>query len=369
VVVGGRNSGNTQRLAEIGRLSGKPVHHIESEANLDLGALSGAHRVAVTAGASTPNWIINKVCRTLELLPVEKARGWRRLMFAVQRTLLLTNIYVSLGAGSLCFACTRLLGITPLPAHVLIAILYVQSMHILNNLTGTRSDRYNDPDRANFYEKYKWPLAILAIFGGGLGLLMAVTLGPLAFSILLAMSVMGLSYNLRILPPGLTGGRIRRIRDIPGSKTVLIASAWGLVTALFPALSTDHPPGLRTVLVLFIATGMVFTRTAFFAVLDVQGDRIVGKGSIPIILGEDKTLKLLKQIQLGLMVLLPVLGLTGLVPRMIIPMTLCPLMMLQMLRAYERGSMHPGIRLEFLVETHLVMAGLLALACGIVAVC
>ena len=35
IVVGGRESGNTRRLAEIARGTGKPAYHIETEADLD----------------------------------------------------------------------------------------------------------------------------------------------------------------------------------------------------------------------------------------------------------------------------------------------------------------------------------------------
>ena len=42
-------------------------------------------------------------------------------------------------------------------------------------------------------------------------------------------------------------------------------------------------------------------------------------------------------------------------------LALSPLAMAGILRAYEKGAMLPGLRLEFLVESHVVLAGLLAL--------
>jgi 4-hydroxy-3-methylbut-2-enyl diphosphate reductase len=111
IVVGGRNSGNTKRLVEIARQSGKPAFHIESETDLtaiDLEALSSARQIGITAGASTPNWVIKKVYRALEAVLFKRKQGWRRLLFEVQRALLLTNIYVSFGAGALCYACAKL---------------------------------------------------------------------------------------------------------------------------------------------------------------------------------------------------------------------------------------------------------------------
>jgi len=66
VVVGGKNSGNTKRLAQIAAQSGKPVHHIETEAELDIHRMEASEHICVTAGASTPNWVIQKVVDKIE---------------------------------------------------------------------------------------------------------------------------------------------------------------------------------------------------------------------------------------------------------------------------------------------------------------
>ncbi|MGA9264500.1 MAG: 4-hydroxy-3-methylbut-2-enyl diphosphate reductase, partial [Desulfobacterales bacterium] len=55
IVVGGRNSGNTQRLAEIAGSSGKPTYHVETEEDLDtldLKELNALELIGITAGAS-----------------------------------------------------------------------------------------------------------------------------------------------------------------------------------------------------------------------------------------------------------------------------------------------------------------------------
>jgi 4-hydroxy-3-methylbut-2-enyl diphosphate reductase len=55
IVIGGRHSANTTRLAQICADTGKPTHHIETADELRCEWLAGAQRVGVTAGASTPD--------------------------------------------------------------------------------------------------------------------------------------------------------------------------------------------------------------------------------------------------------------------------------------------------------------------------
>ena len=363
IVVGGRDSGNTRRLAEIARGTGKPAYHIESEMDLktiDLNVLSSSRYIGITAGASTPNWIIKKVYRTLEALQVKRKKNWRRLLFGLQRGLLLTNLYVSLGAGCLSYACSKLQGFSQFFPYVLISILYVQSMHILAHLTGNKADQYNDPERANFYEKYKSLLTGLAVAAGGAGLVIAFTLGVFPFLLLLVMSILGLSYNRVLVPKQFTSVKYRRIRDVPGSKTFLIAMAWGVVTALLTPLSMADKPQWITGLIFLWAAGLVFARTAFFDILDMQGDRIVGKETIAILLGEKKSLRLLKIILILLMSSVLVLSAFHLISYLGFFLIGSPLLLLLLLYAYERGILLPSVKLELLVETNFLLAGVLA---------
>jgi 4-hydroxy-3-methylbut-2-enyl diphosphate reductase len=69
VVIGGRNSANTRRLAEICKETGTRTIWIETAAELSPELLGDAGSVGLTAGASTPQWIITDVIRHLQSLP------------------------------------------------------------------------------------------------------------------------------------------------------------------------------------------------------------------------------------------------------------------------------------------------------------
>lgn len=70
IVVGGRESANTCHLAEVAREAGAPTHHIEMADEIDSAWLAGCERVGVTAGTSTPDYVIDAVVdRLRELAP------------------------------------------------------------------------------------------------------------------------------------------------------------------------------------------------------------------------------------------------------------------------------------------------------------
>ncbi len=364
VVVGGKNSGNTQRLAAIVKAAGKPAYHIETESELDAEALARVKNLGITAGASTPSWIIKRVLRMVEQVPIKRGRGWRSFWLKLQRYLLLTNIYVAMGAGCLAYAAIKLQGLPTFYPAVAVAILYVISMHILNHLTGRAENKYNDPDRAQFYSRFKKSLIVMAVAAGALGLVAAYYMGPLPFWSLLFMSFLGLTYNLRIVPYRLVPKpQFRSIRSFPGSKTILIALAWGGVTAALPALAAQKSGMWSGICAFLWAAGFVFCRTAFFDILDVQGDRIVGKETIPILIGPKRAFKLLKGLLTAEVIVLLLAAVVGIITPLAYALVIPLLLLLMIVSSHERGNMLPGMRMEFRVESLFVLSGVLALLC------
>lgn len=61
IIIGGKNSGNTRRLYHISKELNPKTYHIETAEELKPEWFANAKRVGISAGASTPDWIIEEV--------------------------------------------------------------------------------------------------------------------------------------------------------------------------------------------------------------------------------------------------------------------------------------------------------------------
>jgi len=66
IVVGGKNSANTTQLANLCRSLSVPTYHIETSGELKERWFKGARIVGITAGASTPDWIIDDIKKRIK---------------------------------------------------------------------------------------------------------------------------------------------------------------------------------------------------------------------------------------------------------------------------------------------------------------
>ena len=65
LVVGARNSSNSQRLREVAAQQGVTAYLVQDEAGIDPAWLAGVQRIGLTAGASTPEVLVQRVAARL----------------------------------------------------------------------------------------------------------------------------------------------------------------------------------------------------------------------------------------------------------------------------------------------------------------
>jgi 4-hydroxy-3-methylbut-2-enyl diphosphate reductase len=362
VVVGGYHSGNTRRLAQVAKSTGVSTFHVETETELDLKVLSAMEVIGVTAGASTPNWMIKKVAQQIEGIRSRKETSVGRVLRYVFKFLIQTNLVVSSGAFFLTYASFILSGRTPDFVHPSLSFLYIYAMHVLNRFLDKGAGLYNDPERAAFFKKHR-----VAIMVSGLAALvgcsaLAYSIGFSTFLAVVGLNILGCIYSLPIFPVRRRElGRYFKMKDIPGSKTLAQALAWGAVISLLPLLEPEGPSKAAVIASFLYVFSMVYVRSAVFDIFQVQGDLVVGSETIAITLGEKRTLLLLKAVILlgaAHLLLAPVYSPVGSFSHILI---LSYLSLSLALLTYERRWLYPSTRLEALVEANLFFAGFLGL--------
>ena len=92
LVVGARNSSNSNRLREVGEQVGVPAHLVQDAGEIDTSWLRAGMRVGVTAGASTPEVLVQEVLARLaafDVVRITETEGQaERLTFRLPSTLM-----------------------------------------------------------------------------------------------------------------------------------------------------------------------------------------------------------------------------------------------------------------------------------------
>jgi 4-hydroxy-3-methylbut-2-enyl diphosphate reductase len=366
VVVGGRNSANTRRLGALVESKGCPVYLVETEEELDLNSFRQYNCVGVTAGASTPSWMINRVIHSLESVPGPGESRLANLACRVVGFLMASNLYVSVGGGLLACGVSSLLGESFTVATFIIVAAYLFAMHNLNRFTGSETGRFSDPVREKFRLKFRQQILGLSWLALAVSLGFAYTYEGFSFPILAVMSALGVLYSFRPMPKGLSSFiKVRRLREIPGSKTFFVAMAWAFVIIVVPLLGRDQGLDAGMVGAFLFVFLLIYVRSALYDVFEVQGDRIAGKETLPVCIGRDKTLRLLYGVIVMLVLLLTIGPLSGLLPVVWVGLLPVILYLFVVTRRYDKGDSAHSSKLEFAVDSILPLIAVLAILVNI----
>jgi len=361
VIVGGYNSGNTKRLYQISQSTGKPAFHIETEDELQSSWFSSTETAGVTAGASTPNWMIKSVTDRLKTMDNGRHYPLRGILKKIFQFLVNITLPEAVGAFFLTYAGLILSKGNADFIYPFLAMLYVFSMHVLNRFLDKEASAYNDPTIARFYTQHKNFLITISLIGIGAGLLLSLVLGIAQFLLFFALTILGLVYSIPIIPWRFGYlGRYAKIKDLPGSKSIAEALAWGTISSLLPIIGWPAPLWPGVLVSFFFVSSMCYIRSGLFDILNIQGDLIVGKETLPIALGEERALKLLLFVSsiFGIFILLSTA--IGVVSNLGYFYIVCFLISFFYLEAYYKGWMRDGYLLQSIAEVNLLLAGVFA---------
>ncbi len=123
IVVGGKNSANTKRLADIAGKNCKAVM-IQSAQDLSPNDFEGVKRVAITAGASTPAWVIREVVERIRVIGWQQYGKTASLVYQMMRLFNTFSLIWATGLGLLCYSLLlALTGVSAWPTATAVAFL------------------------------------------------------------------------------------------------------------------------------------------------------------------------------------------------------------------------------------------------------
>ncbi len=289
VVVGGRHSANTERLALIGGETGLPVFKVETPDELDPEALKKHKRILLSAGASTPGWSIRKVReRLLEIQGESTGAGWIRTVF---RNLVFSGVHIPFIALMIALAQRQTLGGSDWGTAGLAAGLFLWSFTNFTAVLECRRVTMTSQKRQEFFrsnESIILILAALSFFGA------VVISSVLGVAWLLWTAVATLFCFLYVLPLLRANQFFDLLRSIPGSREILFTLAWSFLVCILPAVTLA---GLDFSFRLFIwpvsLALLFFSRSLFLDLVDLQGDALLGMDTLPLHLGFGRCRKIL----------------------------------------------------------------------------
>ena len=300
IIVGGRNSANTQRLATISKECGTRTCHIETAEELDGMDLGGCENIGVSAGASTPNWITEGVIDYL----THNRRGavpWKlRGLYNLWIFFVRTDISSAIGAGCLSLVSMFLQGLSVNLSNILIAALCVYAIHTINRLQGRSFGRIKGGFREGSYIKYRGIYMAVAVASLVLASVLSFVAGPAPFILVGFVSLSGVLYNITVWG--------RRLEDVPGSKNIFTAMGWAVVAAVVPQVSVNLEVTCPMVVAFMFVFVLVFSKSVLSDTIDIQSDRLIGRETIPVIMGEAPARTLLKAVSIlaGIMLIVAV---------------------------------------------------------------
>ncbi len=362
IVVGGRGSANTNRLVKICESEGVPTFHIETETELDLRKLDNFEVVGVTAGASTPQWLIKRVVDLVASYEKEKTgrlKSWLRMAF---HTFIGSCMYLGVGAVATSYASAVLLGVEPQASYCAIAALFLFSMHVLNNTANREAAALNDPFMARLYDRHHNIFLTLGLVGLMASYGLALMEDFYVFLMIFLSSVFfALAFRIHVLPDGIS--RLLKYKSLdrfPGTKEIFFGIAWALTTALLPFIVNDSQSITPMAVALAFTFSIAFFRAVLLDIRDIQGDRIVGKETIPIAIGKEWTKIMLVGVAVIMAALLgvsPWLDWTSNFSLFLIP---CVLYACLYLFLYHKKVIGEGLVCEAAADFNFILAGILA---------
>jgi len=305
--------------------------------------------------------MIQRVHDRLKNIREGRQRSLKRTLARAVETVVVSNVSIAVGAALMAFANATLAGFAFSWEAAYIAGAYLFSMHVLNRLNDVQTFKHNEPEKIRFYLRHRELMTGAALAAAVSALGLSFALGPLVSVVVVGALVLGLGYTVKWFPKSKML-RIHRLKDIPASKDIFVGVAWAVVTAAIPALAAGVDIFSPPVAVAFAFTfGLVYIRSVLSDIRDIRGDRLVGRETIPIIIGGTVTKVFLAFLTVALAVMLVAASVAGWAGPFGYLLALSVVYTATYLVLYHRGLINNGLSFDLMVDGVFHFTGLSAI--------
>lgn len=176
-----------------------------------------------------------------------------------------------------------LLDMSPDVLSCFIVFLISYSVYSLDKIADLDKDVLNMPQRRSFIYGRRRLVLSTSLAAYFLAALMTLQRTPAALPIVMIPIIANAFYGMKLLPG------VPRLKDIPIMKNGVVAVTWAMITTLMPALSGGYMGAVNIAVVSYFMFVKTFVDTVLYDMRDVEGDRLNGVRTIPVILGRRRT--------------------------------------------------------------------------------
>ena len=356
VVVGGKNSANTSRLVKIGIDNGIKSFHIETDAELKKEDFKDSKYVLVTAGASTPGWIINNVLEKLYIIKNESSNFLVKILKYYLEILIRSNIVSSIASLIMVLLAQLYADIYLNIKYGIISSLYIFVMYSVNNYLDKNFLIKSNSYKYKIYDKYGLHLLIASIISFIASFYMAMQLSvSLAFLILIPY-IFGLVYSTPVIKRIIKNTNLDFLNKIYNTK-IITGFGWIVAVIVIPYYGNKVP------LEIYLSAGLFFFMFVFLRHLIIdfvafQGDLILGRDTLPTWLGVKNTVTVSYITSLLSSVIFSVVSIIS-GKAVFLILLICILYYILLLKKIQKTDYLISLRYEFIIDMNYFILAVL----------
>ncbi len=214
------------------------------------------------------------------------SNGFNKRLNKLATFLFSTSIFLAINGSLKVFFSCLLFNIFVLNL-ILATFFSITGVYGLNKLTDIKEDAINSPERARYIKGKEKIFSLFLLFSFALSLLLGTLQDWLCVPILLFPLFTGVIYSVRVLP------NLPRLKDITGTKNLAIALTWSVCSTFLPAICIPKNYFTLIVFIFYFFFTKSCINSLLFDIRDIEGDKISGVITIPVVFGRQKTKNLL----------------------------------------------------------------------------